>query len=89
MCEQFGGKSVYMRQSDGKYPFDSYLTEEVILYDDCTPRLEELLYVSNTFSMRCRVYGPTRYYDRWFEANSSRIIVVLSNKTPEECYVRG
>lgn len=88
MCRVFADKRVYLRQGDSKYPFDSFYGERVIVYDDVTPRMEELLYVSNTYTMRVRVYGPTRYTDRWFEKNSSRILVVLTNKTPEECYFK-
>lgn len=77
---------MYMRSGYGIYPFDSYHGEEVIAYDDVTPKLEELLAMSNSSRLRCRVFGATRYHERYMDANSIRTLIVLSNKTPDECY---
>ena len=42
--------------------------------------------MSNTYSIRTRVYGETRYHERFMEPGSVRLLVVLHNQQPDEVY---
>lgn len=86
LSSTFAGKRIYVRNGYGKYPYDSYQSEEVIAFDDCSPKLDELLIMSNTYQIRTRVYGETRYHERFMEPGSVRLLVVLHNQHPDEVY---
>lgn len=67
-----------------EYRFEGYLGEEIVIYDDCWPGLQELICVSNTTNaMRERPCGR-RFTKGYFEANSCRTIIVLANVMPPQ-----
>lgn len=87
MSEEFGGKRVYVRApGTANYPYDTYQGQEVIIFDDVVPKLDELLHMSNSTKLRMPVYGNTRYKVIHLKPESIRTLIVLSNKRPEECY---
>ena len=76
-------------RAESNYPYDNYLGELVIIYDDITPKLAELLHMSNCYAVRSRVYGATRFTERSMPINKRIVLIVLTNRTIEETYVRG
>lgn len=46
----FDNKRVFFAGRDARYPFDAYEGEDIIVYDDITPKLDELLYSSNIYN---------------------------------------
>lgn len=75
---QFDGKKVFYRRTDS-HPFEGYLGEDVVVYDDVVPKLEELLDCSNIWSSQKHVFGATRYAPT-FWGPRARVIVLMLNK---------
>ncbi len=44
--------------------------------------------MSNCYKLKTPVYGSTRYTVRYLERNVRRTLIVLTNRTPEDCYFR-
>lgn len=44
--------------------------------------------MSNVYSFPARVYGPTRYIERFLPRGKRIVLIVLSNRTIEETYLR-
>jgi len=65
-----------------KYRYEGYRNEDLIIYDDCWPKLEELLDVSNTYMHRKPIYGETRYKKCYWKPKHTRTMVVLTNRMP-------
>lgn len=76
----FAGKQVYKRP-DAKYPFEkaSYRQEPVIIYDDISVPLKELIVVSNCYLTETRVYGDSRYVNNYWKKGQRRTIFWLMN----------
>lgn len=83
----FEGKRVYCRTAGSNYPFDDYNDEELILYDDVYPTIQEILQVSNCYKLRQPVYGSTRYAKRYWAINQRRIMIILCNKERLPSYI--
>lgn len=87
------GRAWYNRPATD-YPFEYglYRQEEVVVYDDVVPRLEELLSVCNPVYDQAHVYGKSRYRPNFWQANQARVVIWLLNpeslpsyaKAPEE-----
>nr|WAE42569.1 MAG: replication associated protein [Cressdnaviricota sp.] len=77
----FDEKKVFIR-SECPYPFEGYLGESVILYDDVWPKAEEWLSVSNIHFNDMHVYGPTRYKGTFWPNKIDLTMIVLSNNDP-------
>lgn len=77
-------KFYYRRK--GKYPFEFYGGERLVVYDDIVPKFEEIADVCNTYSSDKHVYGDTRYFPvMWGE--SCRTLIVLNNHLPSKYYI--
>lgn len=50
--------------------------------------MAELLHMSNVYGFPARVYGPTRYVERFLPQGERIVLIVLSNRTIEETYLR-
>lgn len=75
----FDKKKVFQR-GPHNYPFEDYEDEDIILYDDYIPRFDEIADVSNTYKIRKRVYDNVRWNRKYWKYNSTRTMVVLTNK---------
>lgn len=77
--ETFAGKQVYLRPP-AKYPYEGYLNEPIIIFDDVTPDgKDELCAITNTWRIKCQVYGDTRYTRKYWNIGSERLVIILSN----------
>lgn len=89
----FAGVAVYTPRM-GKYPFEGYADQDIIIYDDRkSVSFEEFSDVLNTWDMVHPVYGEVRYTQQNWKMGHTRNIIVLSNKTieqsvPEEDVIR-
>lgn len=76
-------KPVYFARSGDK-PFDNYTGQEIIVWDDKAVTTGILETTSNTynqdFTLECR------YHDRYFYANSCRLIIVICGKPINEYF---
>lgn len=83
--ETFKGTTVYMRPAGVNYPYEGYMNQELVIYDDVNmwDLLEELKAVTNTWDVPTHVYGPTRYKKQYWPLGQSRTVIVLSNSPPE------
>lgn len=84
----FANKFVYAR-ADSNNPYDNYAGQRVIIIDDVTPKVSELLHMSNLYTFPARVYGNTRYFEKYMPLNQRIVLIVLTNRTIEETYIRG
>jgi hypothetical protein len=80
----FEGCRVYVRQQS-KYPYDHYVDEEVIIFDDFFPSFAEIASVSSVVpsGIACPVYGHTRYHPRYWAPDVDKVMIVLSHRPPE------
>lgn len=79
--DTFNGRAIYIRP-DTNYPFESYVGERVILYDDLYPKQEEWLNVSNWHWGNMHVFGATRYKNVLWPNKIDITMIVLSNMDP-------
>lgn len=83
MGELTAGAAVFWAPTEAKYRFEMYRDEELIIYDDVIPSLEELLNVTAHAWGLMQRPGGKRYTPGYWEEGSDRTVVVLSNKSPE------
>ncbi|AJD07473.1 replication-associated protein [Odonata-associated circular virus-8] len=75
----FEGKRVFSRV-DGKYPFDDYEGQEVVIYNDPqTVTLMELINVSDCYLVKTPVFGDTRYTKKYWKMKQRRTIIFICN----------
>lgn len=69
----------------GKYPFEGYRDQDIIIYDDRTNvSFEEFSDVLNTWDFLHPIYGEIRFVTQDWKLGHTRNVIVLSNKTIEE-----
>lgn len=69
----------------GKYPFEGYADQDIIIYDDREGvKFEEFASVLNTWEINQPIAGEIRYITRNWKIGHTRSIIVLSNRTIEE-----
>lgn len=89
----FANTSIYVPRM-GKYPFEGYGNQDIIIYDDRKGvSFEEFSDVLNTWMFLHPVFGEVRFVTQNWRMGHSRNVIVLSNKTieesmPEEDWVR-
>jgi len=81
----FANQKVYIT-SNCKYIYEGYDEEQLIVCDDRVPKFEECANVLNVYSIKAPVYGDVRYCKQHWPINVARSMLVLSNKTMQECY---
>lgn len=86
--KQFEGQRVYM-VSRGKYPFELYNDEEIIIMDDFTLSFDMIANILNVWTLPMHVAGDVRYVSKEWKLNSVRNIIVLSNKCIDEIYTKN
>lgn len=83
---EFKGKKVHMRPKNEKYggpfEFNTYNGEQVVLYDDTVPKLDELIDVANIFEIKTQTYGGQRYQNNYWPLGQARVIIWMLN--PEQ-----
>jgi len=72
------GKKAYTR-TPSTYPYDDYNDEDVIVFDDHVPAIEEIINVSNCYKIRTPVWGNTRYSKRYWKMNQRRVMLIICN----------
>jgi len=81
---QFAGIRCYCPRV-GKYPFEGYEDEDIIIYDDREGvTFQEFASVLNTWDIIQPVAGEIRYITKNWKVGHTRSCIVLSNKTIEE-----
>lgn len=91
MGRTFKGKAVYLRpMSNDKYPFEigAYHQEQVVLYDDKVPKLQEFIDVGEIHELRKDTYGESRYTPNYWKQGQARVIVWLINPQNLPDYAR-
>lgn len=81
MQEALKGTKTFLA-SNNNYVFESYRDEELLVFDDCMPSLEEILDCSNTWELRKERAGGSRYIKRYWKKGQTRTILVLANHPP-------
>nr|WAE42227.1 MAG: replication associated protein [Cressdnaviricota sp.] len=82
----FAGTKVWTPRL-GKYPYEGYDGEEIIIYDDRGKvSFEEYSNVLNTYKVRTPVYGEVRFRTQDWPVNTTRSIIVLSNLKIEDSF---
>nr|WAE42220.1 MAG: replication associated protein [Cressdnaviricota sp.] len=80
----FAGTAIYCPRT-GKYPYEGYADQQLIIYDDRTKvPFEEFSDVLNTWEFIHPVYGEVRFRTQDWKISQTRNVIVLSNKTIEE-----
>lgn len=80
----FAGQCIYSPRT-GKYPFEGYLDQDIIVYDDRDGvSFAEFASVLNTWDIVQPVAGEVRYNVQNWKLGHTRSIIVLSNKTIEQ-----
>lgn len=80
----FKGTRIYCPRM-GKYPFEGYKDQDIIIYDDRSGvTFEEFADVLNTWDITHPVFGEVRFTTQNWKLGHTRSIIVLSNKTIEE-----
>nr|WAE42211.1 MAG: replication associated protein [Cressdnaviricota sp.] len=89
----FARTAIYCPRT-GKYPYEGYSDQQLIIYDDRTKiAFEEFSDVLNTWEFVHPVFGEVRFRTQDWKLGQTRNVIVLSNKTieeslPEEDWVR-
>lgn len=85
----FAGCAIYSPRT-GKYPFEGYADQDIIVYDDRSGVLfEEFASVLNTWDIVQPIAGEVRYVTQNWKLGHTRTVIVLSNKTIEESMEAG
>lgn len=80
----FNGVQIYCPRT-GNYPFEGYMDQDIIVYDDRTGvSFEEFSSVLNTWNIPQPIAGQIRYTTQNWKRGHTRNVIVLSNKTIEE-----
>lgn len=80
----FKGCRIYSPRT-GKFPFEGYCDQDIILYDDRGGvAFEEFASVLNTWDIVQPIAGEIRYITKDWKVGHTRSVIVLSNKTIEE-----
>jgi len=78
----FKGTKVYLCGSRDLYRFERYQDEEIIIYDDIRPTMEEVLDVTNTWECEKERCGGKRYSSGTWLVDQTRTMIVLHNDPP-------
>lgn len=64
-----------------KNPFElqTYNHEEIIVYDDKIPTLDEFIEVTNLYRTPTQTYGASRYNSNWWKLGQIRRVIWLLN----------
>jgi len=65
------------------YPFEMYMDQNVIIYDDHVPSFECMANILNVYYHDVHVFGPVRYVSKTWKQNQVRMVIVLSNDLPD------
>lgn len=80
----FSGQRIFCPRT-GKYPFEGYDDEDIIIYDDREGvTFAEFSSVLNTWDIPMPIAGEIRYVTQYWKRGHTRSCIVLSNKTIEE-----
>jgi len=80
----FANREVYLRPNkDHKYPYECYEGEEVIFMDDVIPCFQEIVSISEVYSIRQQVYGNVRYVSKFWPLKQQRVMIVFNNLDPD------
>lgn len=80
----FANARIYVPRM-GKYPFEGYGDQDIIIYDDRKGvGFEEFSDVLNTWCFQHPVFGEVRFTTQNWKMNHTRSVIVLSNKTIEQ-----
>lgn len=89
VSKQFKGRAVYMRpNNDTPFEYGVYSQQPVIIYDDCVPRWEELVEVTNIHDIERQVPGKSRYRANFWELGQARVVIWLLNRFNVPPYAR-
>jgi len=84
--KQFARMAIYCPRM-GKYPYEGYCDQDIIIYDDRKGvQFEELSDVLNTWEFLHPVYGEVRFTTQNWRMGHTRNVIVLSNKTIEQSF---
>lgn len=78
------GMKVYSAGPNAKYRFESYEHEDIVLFDDCVPTLQEILDATNTWHIQRERVGGKRYSSGYWKVGHSRTLVILANHAPKD-----
>jgi len=82
----FAGRRIWFPRT-GKYPFEGYDDQDIIIYDDReSVTFAELADVLNTWDIIKPIAGEVRYVTKNWKLGHTRSVIVLSNKTIEEAF---
>lgn len=76
------GTKTFMAGSSDKYRYEGYDDEEIIIYDDIVPSVEEILQVTQVHLIRKERYGDIRYGRKYWKLFQARTIIILHNEPP-------
>lgn len=66
------------------YPFDDYMNENVIIYDDHFPSRNNIISITQVYYSKTRIAGNTRYGCKHWLEGQERFCIILANVLP--CY---
>jgi hypothetical protein len=72
--------------AESKYPFDDYINETIIVYDDISPIASHLLSLANSSEHPRTVPGETRYHRRSIPAGTVTLIIVCNNQMIDDYF---
>jgi len=81
---EFGATKYFKVNANGRYPFDGYEGQRVILYDDAWPGKFHLTTLCNPRKQRQHVPGDTRYCERFLYEDRALLVIVLYNQSIDD-----
>lgn len=81
---EFGASRYFKVNCLGRYPFDGYEGQTVILYDDGFPGKFHLTTLCNPRQQRQHVPGDTRYCERYLAPSQPLLLIVLMNASIDD-----
>lgn len=72
--------------ADSKYPFDDWIQEQIVVYDDVRPKAEHLLAITNSSKHPRPVPGETRYHRRFIPGGLTTVVIVCNNHNIEQFF---
>lgn len=78
------GMKVFSAGPQPKYRFEGYEHEDIVLFDDCVPTLQEILDATNTWLIQRERVGGKRYSSGYWKVGHCRTLVILANHAPKD-----
>lgn len=82
----FADRAVYLVPTGSEFRWENYDNEDIVIFDDfrfSPEHEEEIISMTNTWSLQVALPGKQRYYTRYFARGHTRTVLIVCNDIPD------